>query len=237
MKENTDIVDTTEPIFLLEAGQLVDILKTYSVEDIQKSMMCNAKIATLTAERYAKISLERAGTPAILAYDGLQYKYMSPKVFDNEQFAYAKEHLVILSGLYGGLRALDGVHPYRLEMQAKISIGEHKNLYEYWGSKIYDRLLSAEEEIIDLASVEYSQAVKKYMRKDQRWIQVIFGEEIGGKIVEKGAYVKMARGEMVDFMASKNIQQAIEIKTFNRLGYKYNEAYSSPQKYIFIKEK
>ncbi|MFI3228984.1 MAG: peroxide stress protein YaaA [Bacillota bacterium] len=237
MNEVRDIIDTTKPLFLAEAEEIAKVVSGFSVEEIQKKMLCNAKLANLTKERYEKIKFNCSGSPAILAYEGLQYKYMSPKVFSEEQFKYVSEHLIILSGLYGGLRALDDVEPYRLEMQAKIAIGEYKNLYQFWGSKIYDTLLAAEEEVIDLASDEYSIAVRKYAKSTQQWIQVIFGEEICGKIIEKGAYVKMARGEMVDYMATINANTANDIKGFNRLGYKFSEKYSTKQKYTFIKEK
>ena len=140
-------------------------------------------------------------TPALLAYDGIQYTYMAPAVFEDGQFDYVQEHLRILSGFYGVVKPLDGVVPYRLEMQAKAAVSGHKNLYDFWGDSLYQEVMDESGILINLASKEYSKCIEKYLRPEDRYITCIFGELEGGRVVQKGVYAKMARGEMVRFMA------------------------------------
>ena len=146
----------------------------------------------------------RANTPALLAYDGIQYQYMAPQLFTAEQFAYVEAHLRILSGLYGVLRPFDGVTPYRLEMGARLKTSFCKSLYDFWGDGLY-RALTADgtDTLVNLASEEYAKAVRPWVSPPVRWIHVVFGELNGEKLVEKGGYVKMARGEMVRFLAER----------------------------------
>lgn len=113
----------------------------------------------------------------------------------------------------------DGVTPYRLEMQAKVEIGDAKNLYEYWGDLLYHSVIDDSRIIINLASKEYEKCIEKYLTPQDRYITVAFCELSGDKLVTKGTYAKMARGEMVRFMAENNIDNPIEIQKFDRLGY------------------
>lgn len=149
---------------------------------------------------------------------------------------YIKENLYILSGFFGILRAFDGVSPYRLEMQAKMEIGEHKNLYEFWGDKIYKRIFETGEVVINLASKEYSKTIESYLSKENKFITCVFAEKKDGKVVQKATMAKMARGEMVNFLASGNIQNEDEIKKFDRLGFKFDKELSNEKKYVFILE-
>ena len=149
---------------------------------------------------------------------------------------YIKENLYILSGFFGILRAFDGVSPYRLEMQAKMEIGEHKNLYEFWGDKIYKKIFETGEVVINLASKEYSKTVEKYLSKDDKFITCIFAERRNGKTVQKATLAKMARGEMVNYIAGKDIQNEEDIKKFDRLGFAFDSELSDANKYVFILE-
>ncbi len=222
-------------MFADRAQAIVEVLRQYDSSELAKLMQCNSDIAQLNYQRYQHIDIVGADTPALLSYDGIQYKYMAPMVLEDSCIAYLQEHLVILSALYGGLLPLDGVSPYRLEMQAKLAIGCHSNLYQYWGSIIYDGMLSSADVVLDLASAEYSKSVAKYSHPPQRWVSVIFGELIDGKVVEKGVYVKMARGEMVRYLAQHNIDKVEDIVHFDALGYRYCTALSTTDKYVFIK--
>lgn len=236
MREEDDFFCAcTTPLFSDRAEAISRRLSEFNESELKSLFKCNDAIAKLNFDRYQKMDFDRAFTPAILAYDGIAFKYMAPMVFENKCFDYVQNHLIILSALYGGLKPLDRVVLYRLEMQAKLSLDSFKNLYEYWGSDIYDELLSGED-IINLASAEYSKAVKKYALQNAKWVDVIFGQLIDNKVVEKGVYVKMARGEMVAFMAENNVRQSEEIKSFDRLGYKFNDSLSSENEYIFIKK-
>lgn len=158
---------------------------------------------------------------------------MAPAVFEDGQLDYVQEHLRILSGFYGVLKAMDGVVPYRLEMQAKASIGGCKDLYDLWGKRIYEQVRDESGIILNLASKEYSRCVEKYLTDGDTYITCIFGEMAGGKFITKGTYAKMARGEMVRFMAEKRIERLEEVRKFRRLGYVFREDMSTDTDYVF----
>ena len=162
---------------------------------------------------------------------------MAPTVFDNEQLKYIQEHLRILSAFYGVIKPMDGVTPYRLEMQAKMSIGSVKNLYEFWGNKLYKEVRDESRIIINLASKEYYKCIDRYLTNGDIFITCDFVEEANGKLVTKGTYAKMARGEMVRFMAEKNIKDPQDIKGFKRLGYIFKEKLSNDINFVFEREK
>ena len=116
----------------------------------------------------------------------------------------------ILSGFYGILKPMDGVTPYRLEMQAKLELNGAKNLYAYWGDRLYKELRDSSGIIVNLASKEYSKCIEKYLQAEDSYITCNFFEEVQGKLVQKGVYCKMARGEMVRFMAENRIEEPEE---------------------------
>lgn len=225
------------PVFLEKAERLKNYLCGLSYADLKKLLCCNDEIAALNYERYQQMDLRRSLSPAILSYDGIQYKYMAPQVFEDSYFEYIEKHLRILSGLYGILRPFDGITPYRLEMQAKLKTGFCSSLYDYWDRLIYDDLTKDDRMILNLASVEYSKTVSKYLTGSIIYVTCTFGELEGGKIREKGVYVKMARGEMVRYMAENGIEALSELKSFDRLGFKYSCELSDESNYVFLKER
>ena len=158
MNVDTDVFGHTDlPVFLSRTKELMDYMKGLSFSEAKKLWSCNDKIAEQNFERYATMDLERQLTPAIISYEGIQYQYMSPMVFSEDGLDYIQKHLRILSGFYGILKPFDGVTPYRLEMQAKASVGSFKDLYEYWGDSLYQELTSDSDHVIlNLASKEYS---------------------------------------------------------------------------------
>lgn len=223
------------PLFLEEAQVLLDELQEKKYEELKDIWNCSDKLAMLNSQRVRKMDLCRNLTPAILAYDGIQYKYMAPIVFENKDFHYIEEHLRILSGFYGILRPFDGVVPYRLEMQAKLNSQKVNSLYDYWGRKLADQLCDETNCIVNLASEEYSKAISRHLPKDVQFITCVFGEMKGDKVVEKGTLVKMARGEMVRFMAENKVKNIKGLKAFNRLGYAFKEHLSDEKKLVFVK--
>ena len=238
-KMNVD-TDTMEirglPRFLDRTRLLCDWLKTMSYDQLKALWRCNDTIASLNYERLQHMELEEGLTPAVLAYEGIQYQYMAPGVFDREQLDYVKEHLRILSGFYGLLRPFDGVTPYRLEMAAPLKVDGHKDLYAFWGNKLAEALAAQTDLVVNLASKEYSKAVSPHLPPAVAFLTCTFGEEKNGKVVEKGTMCKMARGEMVRWMAEHHVQQAEELRDFDRLGYTFSPAHSDPQHYVFLKE-
>jgi len=223
------------PAFLEQAEELCRELQRKSPDELQKLWKCNNQIAALNVERLRQMDLRRNLTPAVLAYEGIQYQYMAPNVFTNREYDYIQEHLRILSGFYGVLRPFDGVTPYRLEMQAKLKICEVKDLYSYWNNNLAEYIFAETDCIINLASKEYSICVSKHLRPGIRFITCVFGEEKDGKIIEKGTMCKMARGEMVRYMAEHQIIKPEDIRAFDRLNYAFAPERSDESTYVFIK--
>lgn len=223
------------PVFIEDTGVIMQHMQTLSLKESQQLWKCNEKLAKENYDRFQNMKLTGRLTPAILSYEGIQYQYMAPAVFETEMLSYIQKHLRILSGFYGVLKPMDGVTPYRLEMQAKVDIAGKKGLYDFWGERLYHEVKDDSRVIINLASKEYSKCIEKYIQKEDRFITCVFGEWSGGKVVQKGTYAKMARGEMVRFMAENNIEEPEDIKEFHTLGYEYVEELSNGTQYVFVK--
>jgi cytoplasmic iron level regulating protein YaaA (DUF328/UPF0246 family) len=237
MKVNTDTLEVRAlPVYLHEAEYLRQYLSELSYEELKSLWKCNDQIAQINYERVQTMNLRMHLTPALLSYEGIQYQYMAPAVLEDGQWEYVQEHVCILSGFYGVVHPLDGVTPYRLEMQTKVNLPNVKNLYEYWGEKIYREVSADTEVIVNLASKEYSKCVEKYLTPEIRYITCVFAEYKGDKVIEKGTYAKMARGEMVRFLAERKAERPEEMKSFCRLGYRYSEKESTKDRYVFLKE-
>ena len=225
MRVDTDVFTCGSlPVFMEKTEILMQWIRSLSYEDQKKLWACNDKIARQNAERFAHMDLRKSLTPAILSYDGIQYTYMAPAVFEDGQYEYVQEHLRILSGFYGVVKPLDGV-----------VVDGHKNLYDFWGDNLYREVLDDSRIIINLASKEYSKCIEKYLHPEDRYITCIFGEPDGDKIVQKGVYAKMARGEMVRFMAGIHAEKPEQMKDFNWSGYHFDNDRSSDHEYFFVR--
>jgi cytoplasmic iron level regulating protein YaaA (DUF328/UPF0246 family) len=224
------------PVFLEQTEKILSWLREQSYSELQKLWGCNEKIAEQNYKRVKEMNLHSQLTPAILSYEGIAFQYMAPAVFEDSSFDYVQDHLRILSGFYGVLKPMDGVTPYRLEMQAKARIDGKKDLYDLWGARLYKEVRDESGVIINLASKEYSKCIEKYLKKDDLYITVNFCEMSGEKLVTKGTYAKMARGEMVRFMAENRIEDPDDIKKFDRLGYVYREDLSGETEIVFLKK-
>ena len=236
MRVDTDTFACREiPVFPEKTKILMKYISGLSYEEQKKLWACNDRIAGENAERFRNMDLRKGLTPAILAYDGIQYTYMAPAVFEDGQFDYVQEHLRILSGFYGVVKPLDGVVPYRLEMQAKAKLPGFRNLYEFWGEDLYREVMDESRVLVNLASKEYSKCIEKYLKPGDRYITCIFGEPDGDKIVQKGVYAKMARGEMVRFMAGMQAETPEQMKDFSWSGYRFAEERSSETEYVFVR--
>ena len=238
MKVDTDSFPYRDlPEFLPNTEEICGQLQSMSYEELKKLWKCNDQIAQLNVRRLQNMDLLGRLTPAVLAYEGIQYQYMAPGVFTDQEFGYIQGHLRILSGFYGILRPFDGVTPYRLEMQAKLKIGACKDLYAYWGDRLAQTLCAESNCILNLASREYSICVSKYLPDTARFITCVFGEENDGKVIEKGTMCKMARGEMVRFMAQYQIENPDQIKSFDRLNYRFDESRSDDSTFFFLRDR
>lgn len=223
------------PQFLSQTEQLLQSLRSMDYSALKKLWKCNDQIAELNVRRLEHMDLRLQLTPAVLSYKGIQYQYMAPGVFTTQEYDYVQEHLRILSGFYGLLRPFDGVTPYRLEMQAKLSVAEAGDLYAFWGDTLARQLFAETTCILNLASKEYSLCISKYLRPEVRFITCVFGELKDNKVLEKGTMCKIARGEMVRYMAEHQILEPEEIKSFHRLDYRYAPERSDETTYVFIR--
>lgn len=226
----------SEPVFLRDAEKIKNYMQALSYEEAKRLWACNDKIAELNFARFRKMDLKKNLTPAILSYEGIQYQYMAPAVFTEGALSYIQEHLRILSGFYGVLKPLDGIVPYRLEMQAGAKVEGSANLYDFWGGKIYGNVLDGDRTVINLASKEYSRCIEYYLKPDDIFVTCVFGELKEGKIIQKGTLAKMARGEMVRYMAENNVTDLEGLKEFTGLGYQYQKDISKERDYIFLKK-
>ena len=223
------------PQFLEQTERLKTVLQSMSPMELQSLWKCNDSIAKLNLERLEQLDLRRSLTPAIIAYEGIQYRYMAPGVMEATHLDYLREHLRILSGLYGLLRPFDGVTPYRLEMQAKLAADGFRDLYQFWGDRRARQLASETDFVLNLASKEYSRAVEPHLPKTVQLLTCTFGEWKDGKVIEKGTMCKMARGQMVRWLAESNFTSIADIQAFDQSDYHFEPDLSTENHCVFIK--
>ncbi|MCH1949223.1 peroxide stress protein YaaA [Enterocloster sp. OA13] len=237
------------PCFLSKAETLKEYIRSLSLEQARTLWACNEAIAGLNYERFQTMDLTGRLSPALLSYEGIQYQYMAPGVFETRHWDYVQKHLRILSGFYGILRPLDGIVPYRLEMQAKVKLPPERagqeeitSLYGYWGDLLYRELVREDKVVVNLASKEYSKAIEPFLTPDITYLTCVFGvletdKEGRPKVKVKATEAKMARGEMVRFMAEHQVESPEELKGFDGLGYCYHGELSGETEYVFLKGK
>jgi len=210
------------PEYIEHANELARKMQKYSESQLAKLMSISPKLAKLNYERFE--SWDAAPQKqAVLAYMGDVYTGLQAATFMERDFNFAQKHLRILSGLYGLLKPLDLIKPYRLEMGTKIG------LYEFWGNKLTKKL--GDELIINLASEEYSKAVKP-----KNIIDVNFYEIKNGKPKIIGLFAKKARGTMAAYIIKNQITATEQIKKFNQDSYKFNKEMSDATSYAFTRK-
>ena len=221
-------------MFLSNTEEICGELQSMSYEELKKLWKCNDQIAQLNVRRLQDMDLYNRLTPAVLAYEGIQYQYMAPGVFTDQEFVYIQELLRILSGFYGILRPFDGVTPYRLEMQARLPVDGAKDLYGFWGAAPALALCAGEDTVLNLASKEYSTCIARHLPAGVRMVTCVFGQEKNGKVVEKATLCKMARGEMVRYLAENRITDPDALRGFENWNYRYDPARSDETTLVFL---
>lgn len=220
----------TEPVFQSDFNHLDHFLAGMSFADLCHAARASEKTMQPVYDHLQhrrKHPESQPLSPALLAYQGIAFQNMAPDVFTEAQWQYVQDHLRILSGAYGLLRPLDGIVPYRLEMQTRLPF----SLYDYWKERLADQL-DPEEELICLASEEYARAVRPW----RTLTDILFlEEEEDGSRKEKGVYVKIARGTMVRWMAEHQVQCAEDLKHFDLLGYQYDPSASTAHRLVFVR--
>lgn len=233
-------LDVTTPRFLGHSKIIMDQLKELEIPELSKLMKINDNLAQLNYIRNQNWEVFDGSNkkPAILSFKGEAYRGLDAESFTKEELKYCNDNLRILSGLYGSLRPLDGILPYRLEMGTKIAIKDKKNLYEFWKgnltSSMHSDLESHKEKIIvNLASEEYSKVINL---KEFEVITPVFKERRGTGFKVVTVYAKKARGMMVRYMAENRIETVDELKDFAMEGYRYNEILSKGNELVFARE-
>ncbi|WP_297816106.1 peroxide stress protein YaaA [uncultured Lactobacillus sp.] len=225
----------SQPDFLDKTQILWDFLKEQDFEQLKKIWNANDKIVEQNQKRLKNESLDRNLTPAIVAFDGIQYQYLAADVLEQGALDYLQKNLRIMSALYGLLRPFDGGVAYRLEMQTGMVGFKDYSLYHFWGNKLYQELYKDEKCVINLASKEYSKLISPYVRDDQQFITITFLEKRKDKWRQIATHSKMARGAMMRFAAQKRVKNIDELKQFTDFGFKFSEKDSSEKELVFKK--
>lgn len=232
--------DYSVPAQLDQSQLLINELLNYAPPQIESMMSISENLANLNFERFQQFhtpfNTDNA-RPALFAFKGDVYSGIDSASFSKDDLAYAQEHLRILSGLYGALRPMDLIQPYRLEMKTKLKNPRGTNLYEFWGSQITDSLngVLAQQEhsvLVNLASNEYYKSVKP-KQVNGRILNIDFKETKDGKTRIIAFYAKKARGMMADFILRNRIESPEGIQDFNTAGYNYNPTLSTKDKWVF----
>ena len=234
MVSDTDsLAPVNVPKHMDQTAAILSFMKSQSEEELKAVWKCNDKIAEQNFHRLETMDLYRGLTPAVLSYEGIAFQYMAPAVFEDRQLAYVQKHLRILSAFLWGFGTNGWGDTVPVRNAAKVGIGDAKNLYDYWGERLYRSVIDDSRVIINLASKEYSKCIEKYLTPKDTYITISFCELSGNKLVTKGTYAKMARGEMVRFMAEREIENPEEIRKFDSLGYTFRRDLSSESEYVF----
>lgn len=233
----------TLPDFLDDSAELIHRMREFSALDIAELMHVSSKIAELNFDRFEawnKNFTEKNAKQAVLAFKGDVYTGLDAESFSARDFKFAQSHLRILSGLYGLLRPLDLMQPYRLEMGSKLSNERGKNLYEFWGNTLTDGLNAQlkkikSEHLINLASNEYFKAVKPKQINGEV-ITPAFKEYKNGDYKMIGFYAKRARGMLSRYIIQNQLSDIEDIKSFDVEGYKFNKSLSKGNNWVFTRK-
>jgi len=230
----------SKPQALKDSELLIKELRKIRQQDIQQLMSVSENIARLNTDRYK--SFKTPFTPknakqAIFAFKGDVYSGIDIEEYSDADLEYAQNHLRILSGLYGCLRPLDLIQPYRLEMKTKLHNVRGENLYQFWGDRITDKLNNVLEKqkqpvLVNLASNEYFKSVKPKQLKG-RLLNINFKETKDGKTRVVAIFAKRARGMMTDFILRNRIEKPEDIKKFKQGGYRFHKELSDDKQWTF----
>lgn len=232
----------TQPQFLEHSQELIDDLRELQPAQVSKLMAISEKLGLLNAQRFLEWNLPFSPTnakQALLAFKGDVYTGMDAEQFEVPDFDFAQRHLRILSGLYGLLRPLDLIQPYRLEMGTGFANKRGKNLYHFWGDIITDQLNTELEQqrervLVNLASTEYWGAVNT-KKLHAEVITPVFKDQKNGQYKIISFFAKKARGMMSAYIIHNQLTDVEQLKGFDSAGYAYNKVMSSPKEWVFTR--
>lgn len=227
-------VQPTKPRLLDCTTELIDVLRKKSPEEVKELMSISDNLAELNVGRYQKFEPQHStknAKPSVFAFQGDVYQGLNAETLDQDKLEFAQKHFRILSGLYGLLRPLDLIQPYRLEMGTRLAFDDYNTLYQYWDDKILNLLLKdlkaqGDNIIVNLASVEYFKSIDK-KNLPARIIDVDFKDFKNGKYKIISFYAKKARGLMSRYMIENKITNPEDLRGFDYEGYYFDEAASS----------
>ena len=230
----------SKPVALKDSEILIKELRKIKQKDLQSLMTISENIAELNVDRFKTFKTPfttKNAKQAIYAFKGDVYSGIDVANFDDDDLAYAQDHLRILSGLYGCLRPLDLIQPYRLEMKTKLHNPRGDNLYQFWGESITEKLnkeLEKQEDptLVNLASNEYFKSVKPKMLKG-KLLNINFKDTKDGKTRVVALFAKRARGMMADYIIRNRIEKPADLKKFKEGGYKFSRALSDDTQWTF----
>lgn len=230
----------TIPRELEQSQLLIDEMLKYDVAQVRDMMAVSENIALLNVERFHTFSrpfTAENAKPALFAFKGDVYSGIQKDQYSEDDLGYAQDHLRILSGLYGALRPMDLIQPYRLEMKTKLKNSRGSNLYQFWGERITnslnnDLLMQKEATLINLASNEYFKSVKT-KKLQGRLIDIAFKEIKDGKARIIAIFAKRARGMMADYILRHRIENSADLKAFNEGGYVFSAKDSTENLWVF----
>ena len=233
-----DNIEPTHPLFGKDAKELAGVMQGLSVDKVKSMMGLSQNLAQLNADRFARFGSQEKKAAA-LAFAGDTYQGLEAATFEREEMAWAQNHLRILSGLYGVLRPLDEIEPYRLEMGTKLKTPRGQSLYQYWGSKLSNALNQQADAtkstlLVNCASKEYFVAVD-LSSLQLRVVTPIFMENKNGTPKIVSFYAKKARGAMARFVMQNRLTDFEDLKDFNSGGYCYQAELSDADKLVFIR--
>ena len=233
----------SQPNLTAYSQELIEICQQFSPAELGSLMSISDKLASLNVARFAEWQLDHNETnakAALFAFKGDVYTGLEAETLSREQVEYAQKHLRMLSGLYGLLKPLDLMQPYRLEMGTKLANPKGKDLYTFWGNIITEHLQQALDEqgdsvLVNLASDEYYNAVKP-KNLNATIVKPVFLDEKNGKFKQISFYAKKARGMMVRFILTEQPTEIEQLKTFNYGGYWFDEESSTATELVFKRE-
>ena len=230
----------TSPLFVKQSKALIDVLRGYTPPQISELMDLSDTLSSLNVARYQAWSSRatpKNARQAALAFDGDVYGGLDAKTLSAEDLAWAQDHVCILSGLYGVLRPLDLMQPYRLEMGTRLPTAQGKDLYQYWGSQISEYLNTRLRKdispvVINLASTEYFRAVAPKALK-AGVVECVFQEYKAGQYKIISFFAKRARGLMARFATTHRLTTPDQLRAFDLEGYRWTASESTPQRLVF----
>lgn len=234
---------TTAPRFQREAAEIALQMSQFSVDELERLLRVNPKIAIENYKRYRDFhSEDTRELPAVLAYTGIVFKRLNPADFTEEDFRYAQDHLRLTSFCYGLLRPLDAIRPYRLEGDVKLPEPGHQSMFAYWQSRLTDLFIEEINKnggaLCYLASDEMRGLFDwKRVEKEVKVITPEFQVWKNGKLATIVVYTKMSRGEMARFVLKNQIKNPEELKNFTWEGFEFNPSLSDEKKYVFTNGK